>query len=94
MKSAFGFYAYGHAAGRSFEEACQRALVELTRHEWAIKYWNELGSSMPPSNAFEARSLFFSTAEGHALFTERISAKAENPTPSADVVCDAEIVGP
>ena len=58
-KSESGHYAYGHAAAESFQDACNRARLELVRHEWAIGSWIRLGNSQPPEDLFERRSWFF-----------------------------------
>lgn len=94
MRSPSGFYAYGHAAGESFDDACVRARLELVRHEWAIRSRIELGDSKPLSHPFENRSWFFSTREGHQIFIERTERRSKDPCPHWEVACNSEIPGP
>lgn len=94
MRSPFGFYSYGSSAGSSFDEACQRALIELIRHEWAIRTWHSKDESDTPSSLFERRALYFSTEDGFGTFMNRVTSKAETKGMPSDLVCDAEIKGP
>jgi hypothetical protein len=96
-RSEWGFHVYGHAAAESFTRACERALLELTRHEWVLR--SRLlavgnGSCPPITERLERRAWFFATEEGHELFRERLAAKAAGPVPQPSVVCDREITGP
>ena len=93
-KSDRGYYAYGHAAAESFQDACNRARLELLRHEWAIGSWIRLGTQRPPEDLFERRSWFFSTDAGRASFNERLATRVRRAAPSMEVLCDAEIPGP
>lgn len=93
-KSERGHYAYGHAAAESFQDACNRARLELVRHEWAIGSWIQLGNQQPPEDLFERRSWFFSTEEGHTAFNERLATRVKRAAPSMEIVCDSEIPGP
>ncbi len=93
----WGGWVYGHAAEESFGAACERAVMELARHEWVLRArWlaTFAGETVVPTNIFERRCLFFASAEGHALFQERLSRTHAGATPAADVICDAEIPGP
>jgi len=94
MRSDFGFYVYGHAAAKSFREACEHAIVELVRHESVIRCWMLAGNSVPAGDPFERRAWFFSTREGHDLFSERLNVRTNCARPSAEVICDVEIRGP
>lgn len=94
MRSDWGFYAYGHAAGSSFEKACEHAVIELVRHESVIRCWMLAGNSIPAGNPFERRAWFFSTDEGHKLFKERLCSRADCLKPAAEILCDSEIPGP
>jgi hypothetical protein len=96
-RSEWGFHVYGHAAAESFSRACERAMLELTRHEWVIR--NRLlavgaGQRVPITERLERRSWFFATEEGHELFRQRLARKASGPAPQPVVVCDREITGP
>ena len=84
---------YGHAAGPSFREACRKALLELTRHEWVLNRWSASAIGRPPSNWMEQRAWFFSTQAGHAKFLERLSRRAK-PTPRRELIADLEVEGP
>lgn len=94
MRSDWGFYVYGHAAGETFEDACEHAVIELVRHESVIRCWMVAGNSAPAGDPFERRAWFFSTDEGHELFNERLSSRADNSQPPAVILCDSEIRGP
>jgi hypothetical protein len=93
-RSEWGFYTYGHAAADSFEGACEHAMMELVRHEWAIHGWLTSNNTKPPEHTFERRAWFFSTDEGHELFNRRLGARVESSPPNTEVVCDSEIRGP
>lgn len=93
----WGGYVYGHAAGESFGAACERAIVELARHEWILRAaWlrRVAGETSTPSDVFEKRCLFFGTDEGHALFQRRVDSKAAGRMPAPEVLCDRELTGP
>lgn len=90
-------FAYGHGAAPNFFGACERAVMELARHEYVLGLHRiSKGVSMPeaPSDLFERRALFFSTPEGHALFQERLHRKARGSGYRASIVHDTEIRGP
>ncbi len=97
-RTEWGGWVYGHAAEESFGAACERAVMELARHEWILRSrWlaTFAGATKAPTNIFERRCLFFASAEGHAAFEERLAESLEcGPLPTADVICDAEIPGP
>jgi hypothetical protein len=96
-QTAWGGYVYGHAAGTSFGAACERAVMELARHEWVLRNrWLCLaaGERVKPTNIFEQRVLFFATDEGYELFRERVAQKASGRTPRPEIICDREIPGP
>ena len=93
-KSKSGVYSYGHAASNSFERACERAVMELFRHEWAIESWTETNMQLEPDNVFERRAIFFSREEGFSLFEKRLGLSVNIPPPSAEIICDSEIRGP
>lgn len=92
-----GMYAYGHAAEETFGAACERAVVELARHESVIRAWwlaSIAGDKRTPSDLFERRCLFFSTEEGHEQFLRRIGDRPTGAKPAVEVISDAEITGP
>lgn len=92
-----GAYIYGHAAEESFGAACERALGELARHERVLRSWSmafAAGEKRRPVELFERRCLFFSSAEGHARFLERVKRRAWRPAPMVCVTCDRDIPGP
>jgi hypothetical protein len=90
-------FAYGQGAAVDFFGACERAVMELARNEYVLGLRRvSLGLAVQeaPSDLFERRCLFFSTAEGHALFQERIHREITGPRFKSEVICDAEIEGP
>jgi len=93
----WGGYVYGHAAEESFGAACERAVMELARHEWVLRSrWlaTVAGETRVPTNIFERRCLFFAGNEGVELFQERLAQAPDEPMPAAEVICDREIPGP
>jgi hypothetical protein len=96
-RTEWGGYVYGHAAEESFSAACERAVVELARHEWVLRSrWLTLaaGDCIAPSNIFEQRCLFFASEAGHQLFQERLGARTKGAAAPAQVICDRDIPGP
>lgn len=96
-RSEWGGYVYGHAAEESFGAACERAVIELARHEWVLRSWwlgFVAGDKRIPSSIFERRCLFFATEEGHEIFRERLARGGDASVPAPEVICDAEIPGP
>jgi hypothetical protein len=90
-------FAYGQGAATDYFGACERAVMELARNEYVLglrRVSLGLAAQETPSDLFERRCLFFSTAEGHALFQERINRKITGPRFTSEVICDAEIEGP
>jgi hypothetical protein len=90
-------FAYGQGAAINYFGACERAVMELARNEYVLglrRVSLGLAAQEAPSDLFERRCLFFSTAEGHALFQERINRKISGPRFKSEVICDAEIEGP
>src|SRR5688500_16710411 len=54
-RTDWGGYVYGHAAEESFGAACERAVMELARHEWVLRarWLSCVGGMMPaPTNIF------------------------------------------
>lgn len=93
----WGGHVYGHAAEESFGAACERAVVELARHELVLRSWwlrSAAGAPPAPTNLFERRCLYFASAEGHALFQRRLQSRVSGTAPRPEVICDAKIPGP
>jgi hypothetical protein len=96
-RTEWGGYAYGHAAEESFGAACERAIVELARHEWLLRAaWLATigGEAKSPANVLERRLLFFASDEGHSLFQERLAHRTAGRRPQPEVICDRDIPGP
>ena len=96
-RTDYGMFAYGHAAEESFGAACERAVIELARHERALhSWWLDFvsGEKRTPVDVFERRCLFFGTEEGHELFLQRVNGGMQAPMPKASVICDRSISGP
>lgn len=97
-RSEWGGYVYGHAAEESLSAACERAVVELARHEWVLRAWwlgFVAGDKRMPTSFFDRRCLFFATDEGHDLFHRRvIESRSVGGIPSPEVICDCAIPGP
>jgi hypothetical protein len=93
-KSRHGYYAYGHAAGASYKEACNKASLELIRHEWSLMNWQNQQRETAPKEPFERRSWFYSTEQGHQLFLERCADNRGRRLDATAPICDAEIRGP
>lgn len=90
-------FAYGHGAALSFFGACERAVMELARHEYVLglhRISKGVAPNVQPTDLFERRACFFSTPEGHALFRERLSRSARGRRYIARVTHDSEIPGP
>ena len=92
-RSTLGHYNYGHAAAATYERACQRALLELARHEWVLSCWMVSASAQGPSDIMERRACYFATEDGHRRFLARLSRKAWQPL-HREVICDREVKGP
>jgi hypothetical protein len=96
-RTEWGGYAYGHAAEESFSGACERAVVELARHEWVLRAaWLATvgGEKRAPATLFERRCVYFATDEGHELFQQRLAGKASGAVPRPEIICDRDIPGP
>jgi hypothetical protein len=96
-RSDWGGYVYGHAAEESFGAACEKAVVELARHEWVLRAgWLAAvaGEPLHPTNIFEKRCLFFASDEGHALLQERLATRPALPPARVEIICDSDIPGP
>jgi hypothetical protein len=90
-------FAYGQGAATDYFGACERAVMELARNEYVLglrRVSMGLATQEVPSDLFERRCLFFSTAEGHALFQERLHRPITGPRFRSEIICDAEIEGP
>ena len=90
-------YAYGQGAAVDYFGACERAIMEMARTEYVLglrRVSLGLAAQDTPSDLFERRCLYFSTAEGHDMFQERIRRRISGPRFKSEVICDAEIEGP
>ncbi len=90
-------FAYGQGAAVDYFGACERAIMELARTEYVLglrRVSVGLAAQETPSDLFERRCLYFSTAEGHNLFQERIRRRISGPRFKSEVICDTEIEGP
>lgn len=96
--TAFDLVAYGHAASQTFLAALDHALIELARHELALRYrWfgNGAGPEQDPlSDIGECRAWYFSTPEGHDRFLRRVNERVEEPCPEPEIIFDGEVFGP
>jgi ribosomal protein S12 methylthiotransferase accessory factor YcaO len=96
-RTDYGGYAYGHAAEESFGAACERAVIELARHEWVLRSsWLSFvsGEMKAPSDLFERRCMFFASDAGHEAFQQRIRTKPKRALEKPTVLCDRDIPGP
>jgi hypothetical protein len=96
-RTDYGGFAYGHAAEESFGAACERAVVELARHEWVLRAsWLSFvsGEKPAPTDLFERRCLYFSSPEGHAHFLDRVNGRPAGNMARPEIVCDRDIPGP
>jgi hypothetical protein len=92
-----GCFAYGQGAASNFFGACERAVMELARAEYALglRHVSQgLAVESTPTDLFEKRCLFFSTPEGHSLFQERLHRKVKGTGFKSEIICDTEIEGP
>jgi hypothetical protein len=95
-----GFFSYGHAAGRDFGSACQRASIELCRNEYVLRSFRATHPTFTVADLpqvediFERRLLYFSLPEGHALFQERLNLQPRRPISAPKVMFDGPIMGP
>lgn len=98
-RSEHGHHAYGHAAGPNFAKACDRAVIELERHDHAVRHYllvhsGAAGASRPPNvHAIERRSIYFAQAEGHEKFLERLGGKTTLPRLTPRLVFDGPVPG-
>ena len=94
-----GHYAYGHAAGPDFETACERAAMELERHDFVVKQYllvhaGETANTMPPNtHTIERRSVFFALLEGYEMFLKRLHTKCWLPPLRPRLVFDGPVPG-
>ncbi len=101
-KGPDGTYAYGHAAAVTFSHACEKALIEMCRHQMAVSLWRKgralTGCEIDRDDLglFERRALHFSTPAGFSEFWERAeSSKAfSSVAPEPAILFDGEIFGP
>lgn len=100
MRTAEGFFAYGHAAAMDFEGACRKAAGEMERHalavsRFALAHAGEIRNRLPPdAHPIERRTLFFATEAGHELFLERLRSRPHKPLAEPRLIFDGFIPGP
>ncbi len=98
-KSYHGHYAYGHAAGPDFNAACERAAMELERHDFVVRQYllvhtGGIDDFMPAStHAIERRSVYFAQTEGHEKFQERLRAPCSASPLAPRLVYDGPVPG-
>lgn len=100
--AADGWAAYGHAAAEDFTAACRKAVVELERHDYALRRFLPAGAAPGRAtaaatthlNPIEQRCHFFASAEGQALFRERIRGGLTGPPARPRLVFDGVVPGP
>lgn len=96
-RTQWGGYVYGYGAEESVGAACERAVVELARHDMVLRAWwlsFVAGDKTLPTGLFERRCLFFASEEGYQIFRERLARPAQRALARPEVVCDCEIPGP
>jgi hypothetical protein len=93
-KTASGIYSYGHAAGSTLASAAGKAAVELARSEFVLARHRAKGALGTVSNFMERRAVYFSSPEGYAEFTDRVTRKADKGAPVWKTIFDGEIRGP
>jgi hypothetical protein len=93
-KTDSGFYSYGHAAGRTLPLAAAKAAVEMTRSEFVLARHRAKGVLGTISNFMERRAVYFSSEDGFAEFSDRLSRKADKRPPAWKTIFDGEITGP
>ncbi len=90
-------FAYGHGAAMNFFGACERAVMELARHEYVVglhRISKEVSPDEQPTDLFERRALYFSTPDGHELFQQRLQRSNRGRRYVAGFSHDSEIPGP
>jgi hypothetical protein len=90
-------FAYGQGAAQTYFGACERAVMELARNEYALglrRVSLGLAEEAAPTDLFERRCLFFSQPEGHAMFVERLHRKMPAAAFKSAIICDTEVEGP
>lgn len=99
-QSEQGHYAYGHAAGLDFDSACERAAMEMERHDhvvgrYMLVHAGEADSVLPAAaHSIERRSVFFSTPVGHELFLGRLRSRPAHSPRHPKMVFDGVVAGP
>lgn len=90
-------HAYGHAAATTLENAAHSAAVEMVRAQLVLGRFerrsNHGAGDHPSDNLFERRCLFFASAEGNALFQERLQ-RRKHQSRESRLLVDGEIRGP
>lgn len=79
-----GYTAYGHAAAATFEAACEKAAVELERHDQVVRYYALMhagparleGAAEAAMHPSEQRCLHFALGAGREQFDEQVRRSA------------------
>lgn len=99
-RSERGHHAYGHAAAGDFRSACGKAVVELERHDTAVRLWAVARAGRSDqgvdeeAHVIDRRPVFFAGEEGYALFRERIEGGVTGTPARPKLVFDGEVPGP
>lgn len=94
------FYSYGHAAGKDFDAAAERASIELCRNEFVLRAYRAThptfsgASLLEVADIFERRLLSFSLPEGHARFQAQVEVRPARMIESPALLFDGPIYGP
>jgi len=98
-QSAHGHHAYGHAAGPDLETACERAAMEMERHDTVVRQYLLVHSGTAENfasttvHASERRSVYFAQQEGHEKFLGRLRSKSVSPRLTPRLVFDGPVPG-
>lgn len=97
-----GYTAYGHAAESTFDAACEKAAIELERHDLVVRYYTLTHAGPRPGpiaetamHPSEQRCLFFALGEGRDLFDECVRRSASVTTSAQpQLLFDGLVPGP
>jgi len=98
-QAVHGHHAYGHAAGPDFDSACERAAMELERHDFVVRQYllvhaGGVDDCLPSTtHAIERRSVYFAQAEGYEKFQERLRTPRWLPKLAPRLVFDGPVPG-
>jgi len=97
--AASGMRFYGHAAGRTPEEALGRARMEMFSHEQVVRGFvdrhpDPLMALATLTKTAEKRAVYFALPEGQACFRDRLRATSWKPRRAPKVALDRALLGP